>query len=423
MATMLINKINKAASNKSVKQIGALYLSMIIGVGLGIIVSVVNTRVLGTESFGDFKFIQSVYSFFSIILTFGYLVTASKLLAEKKNDKIRKELIGSSVIILLILGLIFVSALFIFSIVQKNIFPKDLSKLITLLLPFFFFIPFLQGLENIYQGENKIYALSVFRVSPQIFYLLILIIIHNITGIYLESAFTAHLSAITLVVIIAVYLLKPSFRDVKRNLEYISSENRLYGFNVYIGSIIGVASTQLGPMVISFFSENNTDVGYYSLAYTITMPLAFIPTVVGTTMFKEFANRNAVSKRSTEVTLLISVVSLLFFCLLIKPIITVLYSADFLDVAGLAYIVAVGQVFHGFGNYYNRFLGSKGRGKELRNGAFFVGAANIIGFILLIPYFGAFGAAITKLVSGLIYTLSMLYYYRLFISSNKEYLF
>ena len=312
-------------SNKRIKQISALYSSMIVGVLLGIIVSVMNTRFLGPEAFGDYKFIHSVYTFFSIILAFGFLVTVSKLLADKKNDKIRKELIGSSFVISSIIGIIFVTAIFAFAFVQKSFFAKDLSALFMMLSPLFFFIPFLRGFENIYQGENRIYELAIFRIAPQVFYIIIVLFLYKFNMINLQTALITQLSIFGLVVLSSICFLKPSFKNLKNTIKLILHENRLYGFNVYIGSVVGVASTQLGPLAISFFSDSsNIDVGFFSLALTITMPLALIPTVVGTTMFKEFANKNEISKKATQSTILISVLSLGIFALLVKPLIIVL---------------------------------------------------------------------------------------------------
>lgn len=416
----MIKKVKSLLSDKKVKQVGSLYFSMILSIVFGVIVSIVNTRLLGPESFGDYKFIQSVYAFFAVILAFGFLVTVGKLLAEKKNDSIRKELIGSSIVILSIIGFVFLISILIFSVIQKNIFSTDMSALLIMLLPLFYFIPFLQGFENIYQGENRIYELSVFRVAPQILYVSTILLVYRFGVIDLQTALITHLSTIGAVILSSIYLIKPSFNNLKSNIKYILHENRLYGFNVYVGSVIGVASSQLAPLAISFFSDSNTDVGYFSLALTITMPLAFIPTVAGTTMFKEFANRNAVSKKSTKITLLISVFSLVMFVILIKPVIIGLYSKKFLAVINLTYIVAIGQVFYGFGNYYNRFLGSKGQGKSLRNGAIYVGLTNLIGYVILIPYYGAAGAAITQLISGLVFISSMLYYYGKFMKDKLE---
>jgi len=401
--------------HRQFKNISYLYGSMIAGIFIGIAVSVLNTRILGPEIFGDFKFIHSAYYFFSIIISFGFLVTSSKLLAEKKNDHLRKELIGSSVIISSVLGMVFVAVMFLFAIVQKNFFAKDLSSIIMFISPIFFFVPFIQGLENIYQGENRIKELAVFRQAPLVLYIGLMLILYKYDLITLKTALVTQLSSYGLIIVIAVFLLRPSFRNLKDVFHLIFIENRRYGINVYIGSIIGVASTHLGPIAISFFSNDNIDVGFYSLALTVTMPLVLIPTVVGTSLFKEFANRPKIPTKATKITILISIISLAGFLLLVRPVIVILYSKEFSEAANLAYIVAAGQIMHGFGNYYNRFLGSKGQGKSLRNGAVWVGLTNIIGFISIVPFYGAYGAAFTKLFSGIVYIASMLFYYRRFV--------
>jgi O-antigen/teichoic acid export membrane protein len=417
--TDLYSGFQNIRKHRQFKNISVLYVSMILGVFFGIIVSVINTRFLGAESFGDFKFIHSVYYFFSIIISFGFLVTSSKLLAEKKNDGIRKELIGSSLIISSCLGILFVIVMVFFALVQKNYFAKDLSSVIIMVSPLFFFVPFIQGMENIYQGDNRIIELAFFRQSPQVMYIIVVLILYSSGLMNLETALISQLSVYGLVIVASTFMLKPKFTNIKEVFKLIFSENRRYGFNVYIGSVIGVSSTHLGPMVISFFSDNNIDVGFYSLALTVTMPLVLIPTVVGTSFFKEFANRPDIPAKATRATIIISLFSLIVFLILIKPMITFLYSKDFAEAANLAYIVSAGQILHGFGNYYNRFLGSKGQGKFLRNGAVAVGITNIAGFIIVIPFFGAYGAAFTKLLSGMVFIWSMLYYYKKFMNKNN----
>ncbi|HAQ61809.1 TPA: hypothetical protein DCR49_07425 [Candidatus Delongbacteria bacterium] len=406
--------------NKKVKQILALYGSMILGIVLGLVVSVFNTRFLGAEAFGDLKFVQSVYSFFAIIISFGFVVTASKLMAEKKNDAVRKELIGASVIITVILGIIFVIAIVIFAFFQKRFFTTDLSAVFLLLSPLFFIVPFTQSLESILQGENRIYELSFYRLFPHFIYLAGIIVLYKFDYINLVTAVALQLLSFGISSAIVIYNLKPKYSNLGTVYRLIFHENKKYGFQVFLGSIIGVASTQLGPIAISYFSVNNTDVGYYSLALTITMPLVLIPTVIGTSMFKEFANREVIPKKATQFTVLISIFSLIIFLIIIKQVIILLYSKEFVNAVNLAYIVAAGQIFHGFGNYYNRFLGSKGQGAYLRNGAISVGITNIAGFIFLVPFFGANGAAITKLSSGIVFTVSMLFYYKKYTNNDSK---
>ena len=398
-----------------VKQISALYASMITGIFVGIIVSVLNTRLLGPERFGDFRFIHSAYSFFALILAFGFLVTSSKMLAEKKNENIRKEIIGASLIINSVIGFVFIGVMIVFGIFQKHFFANDLSRIIIYVSPLMFFVPFIHGMENLYQGENRIYELSLFRQIPQILYIPGILILFYMGRVSVITALYCQLLIYGAVIIAGCIRLRPQFSELKTPFKQILYENRIYGFNVYIGSLIGVASTQFGPLAISFFSDTNISVGYYSLALTITMPLAMIPSVVGTAMFKEFANRKNIPARATFWTVLISAVSLTAFLFFVKPLVTILYSDQFINAVKLAYIVSAGQIFHGFGNYYNRFLGSKGQGKSLRNGAMVVGVVNLIGFMTLVPKFGAEGAAFTKLASGIVFLGSMFFYYKRYI--------
>ena len=59
-----IKKINfkNLIENKKAKQVSALYGSMVFGILIGIGVSVVNTRLLGPQQYGDLKFLQNLYA-------------------------------------------------------------------------------------------------------------------------------------------------------------------------------------------------------------------------------------------------------------------------------------------------------------------------------------------------------------------------
>ncbi|MBN2858623.1 MAG: oligosaccharide flippase family protein [Candidatus Delongbacteria bacterium] len=392
---------------------------MILGIVFGVVISVVNTRLLGPEVYGDYKFIHSVYSFFTIVIGFGFLQSVGKMLAEKKNEALRKELIGSSVLITVMMGCVFAVIMLIFAVFQKHFFPTDLSGVILMLTPVLFFVPFNKYFENVFQGDNKIYELAIFRQLPQLMYLVSVIIMAKFGWLNLISALYAQLTAFILVEAVLLVRLKPYFKNLKKNIKYIYEDTKTYGFHVYLGTLFGVASTSFAPVVLSYFSDSNVSVGYFSLAITVTAPLMMIPSVVGTTMFKEFANSPKIPAKATYATLGSSLVTLLLFLLIIKPVIIFLYTDKFIDVVPLAYIVSIAQILHGYGNYYNRFLGAHGLGKKLRNGAFLVGISNLAGFVFLVPAFGAYGAAFTKLSSGLVFVVSMYIYYIYYTRSNK----
>jgi len=405
--------ISDPFKKKKAKQIGSLYTSMVLGIIFGIGVSVINTRLLGPEQYGNLKFLQNLFSFVVTFLTLGVFVSGSRLLALKKNEAIKHQLIGNLLILSSAVSVALIIGLFIFSFFEEQIFHNELGRIIRIFSPLLFVFPFQLCLQNIMQGDNRIYELSFFRIAPRILYIIGAISFNYFVPLSLTSALGIQLLVLALIILVMIIRFKPKFVNIKKNLSIIWQENKTYGFQVYIGFLTGVASANLGGLSIGYFIDN-TNVGFYSLALTTTMPLTMIPNAVGTTFFKDFANRDSIPKKATVVTIALSIGALIFFLLIIKKVILLLYSSEYSAVVPLAYLVSIGFVFHGFGDYINRFLGAHGKGKKLRNGAFTVGIFNIVGYLLLVYLLGVKGAAITKMISGLIYWAMMYHFYKNF---------
>ena len=86
----------------------------------------------------------------------------------------------------------------------------------------------------------------------------------------------------------------------------------------------------------------------------------------------------------------------------------ILYGDGFYEVIDLVYILAFGFLIHGIGDFYNKFLSANGKSKAIRNNAFIVGVFSIIIGVLLISQYGAYGAAYSRLIIGVVY-LSLIY--------------
>ena len=269
----------------------------------------------------------------------------------------------------------------------------------------------LNYINTVFQGDNSIYKLSIARVLPSIAYLLVATYI-----------FSRHAADATLLLLIqngiAVFILvalifssQPRFRNLGVAFTDLKRENKEYGFNVYVGSIAAVSLNYLAGITLGIFGEDNTDVGFYTLALTIATPLAILPTVIGTTYFKKFASQKHIDKKVLVTTLILSVGSLLLYCILISPIVEILYDESYKSVALYAQYLAIGTTIHGVGDMFNRFLGSHGKGKELRNGAILCGLTMVIGNTIFVYFWGINGAILTRMVSAIVYCGSMMYYY------------
>jgi len=384
---------------------------MVLSIIIGFITSIINTRTLGPEGYGDYKFIINLFQFMTILSSLGLSYTTSQHLTQMQSGDNRKLcLIGANFIFTVVISVFFIICSIIFSFLEPYFFESHLSNVILLFSPLVAVFIFNSTIENILPGDNKIHQLSLFRVIPALFFMLLLLLVNYIY--HLNLLITLFIQIVIGIVTIIVFyrLLRPEYIDYKNNIRLIWEANKKFGWHVYIGSLSGVASTYISTFMISYFLDN-THVGYFSLAITLTMPLMQISSIVGITYFKEFANVNILPRKVTFLTALISAISTIIFILIIKPVVLMVYTESFVQVAYISSIIAIGAAIHGMGDYFNRFLGAHGQGKQLRNGAFVVGVVNILGYFILIKFFGIAGAAITRLAAGLIYCSMMIFYY------------
>lgn len=410
-----IGLVNKDKVKKSL----ALYVSMIFSVVIGILISIINTRYLGKEQYGDFKFIISIFTFFVTFLTFGFFYSSGRLLAQKKAIIEQKKIGSTSLFIASFISILLILVILLFSFVEGFIFDNDLAGVIRYCLPFLFVFPFQLCLEQLLQGNNRIYSLSFLRIAPKLLYLIIAIAITYISDFDLVKAIIAHLSAILVIIVVVILTLKYPIQFNVESFYEIKKENKFYGFPVYLGAITGVASSYFAAISISYFI-NNVNVGFYSLAVTATMPLALLPASLGITFFKEFVHAKRINNKTVILTYLLGFAALVIFLVFIDKIVIFLYTEDFKPVIRLSYYIATGSLMHGMGDFFNRFLSAKGKGKQLRNSNFILGIFNLAGYVLFVYLWGTIGAAITRLVAGFLYMIIMVAYYWKYLRSNNS---
>lgn len=407
---MLVHEILMWSRTRRARQVSCLYAGMIAGVGLGVATSVVNTQLLGPDGYGDLKFIQNMFIFGATVLTLGLFVSGGRLIALEAAEVRRKELVGTMFILGAVVSLVLVVGMVMSSFVQEDIFDNELGGIIRLCTPLLFVFPFRLCMERVLQGENRIYELSLFRILPQALYLGGALAFNYFVPLTLSAALLLQLGFLGTVALGFVVVSRPKVTNLVGRIRDVLRANRTHGFQVYVGVLAGVATSQLAGFSIAFF-RTNTDVGFFALAVTLTAPLTMIPNVVGTTFYREFAHRDALPQRATFLTAVVTLCSWAGFMVLVKPVVLLLYSDKYTAVIALAYITAVGSVLYGFGDYYNRFIGAHGLGKYNRNGALVVGISNMGGYLLLVHLFGAEGAAVTHVISGGLYLALMKYYY------------
>lgn len=394
----------------TIKKITVMFGASLMGIVLGFLVSIFNSRVLGPEDFGNFKFIETVARFIASIVSVGIFISLTRILAINRDKATERKYVGLFTYVFGITSLIGILLFIIFSFIEPYFFESDLGSQFRI---YFFIVASIIGytaLLEILKGMHKINTIALVNMLPILGYLVVAYLLNLYTPITLDHTIILTYGILLLVILVVLVRLRPDFKIKKIQIAKLLHENKFNGRPIYYGSLAGVATTHIAGLSISYFMDN-TQVGFFMLAMTICTPLLVIPSVIGTIFFKQFVNMKAIPKKVYAFSIASTAFALIVFYSLIEYVVVTFYTEDYLPVSDISKYIIIGFIFHGFGDLLNRFLGAKGKGKWLRNAAFLVGIVNVVGYTILIKYFNINGAILTKILASGLYLVLMIHYY------------
>lgn len=405
---------------KSKRQILLLYGCTILGVFIGVLVSILNTRNLCPSEYGDVRYINNIIALISGLFLFGYFVSGCRLLAVSKTREEAREIKG--IMLLILFGTVFLMMLVMagLGVFYNVVLEKTYANLFFVAIPFCGSTILLNYINTSSQGDNSIGMIAKARLLPGAAYLIIGFLIYYYYGASSTKMILLQNGTYFIVLLTLIILNRPSFKNLKVSWHKLNEENKGYGLQVYYGSLCNVSVQYIAGITLGLVTFDNTDVGFYTLALTVTMPLTMLPNVIGTTKFKDFAHKKRINNRLIGYTILLTFITFVGFIMLIYPVVDFLYDDSYGKVALYACFLALGSSFHGLGDMFNRFLGSHSQGRQLRNGAWLSGLVLIIGFTVGIYYWGIWAAIVTKILGSLTYLIAMIYYYSNFVKGNNQ---
>lgn len=404
--------------SKQKRQVILLYGTTMLGVVLGILASIINTRSLAPADYGDVRYVQNIINFIASVLLFGYFLSGSRLLALSTDENRSRKIRGVMVVILggasLVLALSMVGCYFVH--LKQNV---HLASLFLVSLPVCFYPLLLNYINTVFQGDNYIGRISIARLLPTLLYVPIAFFLYKSYGASPELMILLQWGLYTVILMAVIFSAHPSFKDIKPVFKEINIENKSYGFQLYIGSLVMVATNYIAGITLGMINQDNTEVGYYTLALTVTSPLATLPAIIGTTYFRQFATQNCIPPKVMKASVLLTFASCVLFVIVIKPLVVFLYSEEYAVVGTYAIWLAAGFCIHGFGDMINRYLGSHGQGVSIRNSSIANGAFKLVGYTLFVYLWNTEGALATNVLCSVIYCVCLIYYYLKFIKSSN----
>jgi O-antigen/teichoic acid export membrane protein/glycosyltransferase involved in cell wall biosynthesis len=384
--------------------------SMVLAMGINFIASIITARELGPNNYGDAKFIQIMWSLMTLLSSFGLFHSGSRILVIEKDPEKLREITGSILLISLLIGIGLNILTAVIALPVDSFFHTHVSNYLLRLSPVVFLLSVQAALTLVLQGVNQIFLLSILNIVPQLLYLIVILILSRLHLITTVTILLANQLTFLPAILFIVFWLRPSLRSTKYWWNVILTHNKTYGGPVYLGSLANVASSYINRLAISYWVDN-TSIGFYSLANSLTEPLKLVPNAVATSSFRSFAKEDRIPRKILLATVGFSLMSLAVALLFFGTPLSWIYTKDFAPVSAMARAMSVGAIMVGFGDFFNRFLGAHGKGSALRNVAYLVGGVNVAGFLLLVPLWGAWGVICTSVLSGFTYFLFMYRYY------------
>ena len=398
--------------SKNRRQVMMLYAATFMGAVLNFVASKVNTDVLDTVSYGNVRYVMNIIQLLSWVVLFGWYMSGSRLLA-LSNDRVRSARIRGMLIGCLGLS----AALLLIGTASAGLLhgaKPELRALFFCSLPVCFYPLLTNYMNTTAQGDNHIGRLAMARMLPVLCFIPVALLVYRRWGADSRTVLWLHWGICSAVLVAIVASTRPSFRNLRPLFADLRQENRSYGIHLYLGSLAMVATNYLSGVTLGIFNDNNAEVGFFTLALSLAQPIAYLPGIVGTTFFKQFVHEPCIPRRVMLVTLGITVLSCLGFVVLIGPVVS-LYNAEYRVVAPYAAWLALGFSVHGIGDMVNRFLGSHGQGRSIRDSSFACGAVKIVGSVLLVWLWNIEGAILTAVLSSTVYAVTLYLKYLRFV--------
>lgn len=405
--------------SKQTKQFFTLLIASGMNIFLNLLLTLFLTNILSVEDYGLYRYVFNLYNILAVVLQLGISHSVSIALTRTDDEEKTKSIITFAS--LLMFGLSVVSSILVMIVFSILLFTGIISNsLIVFSIIFAYTVVMHTAYLEILKGANAINSLAFQTVGPNLFMLILTGIAWYFTkdSINFLIVLACHVLAYTFVAATEVKVfwqnINGQFGELKDEIGLIWKQS---GFNIYIGSIFGVASTYIINSISGIIITLG-EYGVYSLGLSLATPMQIIPSTMGNILYKESAKSDKLPKSNIILTIFISVFALLTYSAVLLFVLPKIFPEAYSNSFGLGVYLSIAASLYGLGDYFNRYIAAKGRGDYLRNASTISGIINIVASVILMMLFGVIGLAYGRILGGLSYMLSLIFGYRMLVKSK-----
>lgn len=417
---MVLNRINQDSDRK---RVGRNFLSLstlqVVNVLLPLITLPYLVRVLGTERFGLVIFAQSFAVFFSILVDFGFNVSATREVAVNRSNRSRVNEIFSNV--MAIKGVLLIFA-FLLLLAIVFLIPRLAQDWSIYLLSFGVVAGQALFPQWLFQGVEKMSVITIVNLMAKLtFTILILVVIRKEEDYLLVPVFNSvgFILSGCIGLIWALRIVNP----VKPRLGVIKVQFQ-ESFQLFISNLATSLYSYSNVIILGALT-NNASVGIYASMEKLVLAVKSLYTPFLQALFPYTASKkrsqviqqvNSLIGPLSVIGIVVSVVMLLFA----ENILDLIYNdpliTGFSDVMRILSCIGLLSALSMLFNYL--FLTSLKKYKERMKIMIYAGVFNVLTAGFLVTLYGIYGMAIsTVLTEVLLLLMGAFYFYKI---KNEE---
>ena len=398
-------------AKRVLKNLFSLSVAEVANKGIQLVIIMILGRVIMTEGLGVVGVAQGFFVYFFLFSTLGFNIVGAREIA-KYPERIREYVNSILTIRVLLSVLMYLILIFIVSSIDKPEIEKTAILIYGLNL---FFNAIL--VDWVYQGTEKMEVLAIRQVATSLLNLLgILLLVNNqADSVVAVGVMTASIGINSLWLLILYFKwhgpIKPSF-DFPLWKEMLKSSIPLTFFSFFI-----IIINNLNILMLSFM-KGQAETGLYyaatkillvTLVPTAIIQLAFLPLL---SRSETLEDRQKIMKKYSQLIILMAMITAGVVFTFADYFIVLVVGSDFAEAGPLLKILMFSSVIVFINTMYSTPLIAWKIEKVLVWAMGIAGVVNIAANSILIPAYGASGAAIGSVMSEFTVCVGLAYFFR-----------
>jgi O-antigen/teichoic acid export membrane protein len=377
--------------------------------GMSFAISMIIARSLGGSEYGRYIFLISIVNWVGLVFTFG-LDSVPKMLAAVQEPDHQKKLLGGFFAFTGCMSLLLTLVLWICSIFVDSIFHISIKMTLLWVAPLAGANLFQVLIEWACFGLKKTNILSGILFISRLLNLLVVIFFIQQRITSAAPYYFGFLLSTGIFPIVGWITLQPDFSELKQSLREIQIDLKIFGKDAYIGRVPSNLAYNIDRLLLGYFSTSK-QVGFYGLSQSLVNPVVFVGGAVSQVAYRDFSSAKEISRKMMLTTIIVSLLASAATCVFGVLCIIFFLPLEYRGVLPLLFIMSLSALFQSLYAPFNSFLGSKGKGRMLRNLGWTYTVSSLVLYFVSIPLWGVTGAAYASGVINLIWLLQCIWMY------------